>query len=132
MPQLLVSLARSTHAPEQSVRPVVQLATHAPLEQTLPAPHAMPQSPQLAGSSRTFTQVPEHCFSSAPGQRAPPSSLVSLAPSASVSSETSATEPSATSSPTSVPASVSMGVSTLSSPLHATNARTPPTSRPRM
>jgi hypothetical protein len=58
-PQFAPSLVVSTHAPEQSVRPVPQpLVEHAPDEQTSPVAHAFAQLPQFAGSLPVSTQAP--------------------------------------------------------------------------
>jgi len=58
-PQLLPSLAVSTHVPPQFWRGKLQIA-HRPPEHAEPAPHTRPQAPQLFGSVRRSTQVPLH------------------------------------------------------------------------
>ncbi|HEX7452249.1 MAG TPA: hypothetical protein VF294_08190 [Polyangiaceae bacterium] len=59
-PQLLGSLARLTHAPEQFWLLPGQLEVHLPEAQTSFGPHALPQPPQLAGSESVFTQLSPH------------------------------------------------------------------------
>ena len=59
-PQLLGSLVRLTHAPEQFWALPEQVEVHLPEAQTSFAPHALPQPPQLAGSESVFTQLSPH------------------------------------------------------------------------
>ena len=59
-PQLLGSLVRLTHAPEQFWALPGQLEMHLPEEQTSFCPHALLQPPQLAGSESVFTQLSPH------------------------------------------------------------------------
>jgi hypothetical protein len=58
VPQFFGSDCASTQAPEHEVRPVPHVAVQVPLEQTLVLPHAVPHTPQLAGSERRSVQVP--------------------------------------------------------------------------
>jgi hypothetical protein len=46
-----------TQAPSQSTVPLGQSTTHSPLAQRRPAPQALPQPPQLAGSELMVVQV---------------------------------------------------------------------------
>ena len=77
-PQLVLSTVRSRHmptalastgppsaippsaGPPHSVRPGLQLTAQAPFEHTSPAAHALPQLPQLAGSTFSETHTPLH------------------------------------------------------------------------
>jgi hypothetical protein len=72
-PQLLKSLCRSTHAPEQSVSPLGH--PHVPPLQTWPVPQAWPQLPQLPASVWRSTHPLEqsvrpgaHCAAHAPAE----------------------------------------------------------------
>jgi len=60
-PQFEVSLAVSTHEPLQSVF-VPQSVEQAPALQTLPAGHAVAQSPQCAAFESTSTHAPPHAW----------------------------------------------------------------------
>jgi hypothetical protein len=59
MPQLLRSVWRSRHVPEQLVVPAPHETVQVPREQTWPAGHATPQAPQLSTSVWRSRQVPE-------------------------------------------------------------------------
>jgi hypothetical protein len=50
----------STHCPPQFTRGGVQLTSHFPAWQTLPAPQELPQLPQFLSSVWVFTQAPLH------------------------------------------------------------------------
>jgi len=68
-PQFESLLRRSTQAPPQAVRPVVQpVAVHTPAEQTSPVMHGLLQSPQWFGSDVVFTHVPWQSTSPGLGQ----------------------------------------------------------------
>jgi hypothetical protein len=56
-PQLVASVIRLLHVPEQSVWPLAQ--AHWPALQVCPLPHAMPHVPQLAASVIRLLHVPE-------------------------------------------------------------------------
>jgi hypothetical protein len=58
VPQCAAELLVSTHEPPQLLLLLSQLSEHWPPEQTLPAAHALLQSPQRAGSAVRSTQVP--------------------------------------------------------------------------
>jgi hypothetical protein len=60
VPQLFESEPRSTQAPPQAERPMLQFAWHLPEEHTSFAPHAVPQAPQFLGSVVSSTHVPLH------------------------------------------------------------------------
>jgi len=60
VPQLLLSVCVSTHAPLQSVCPVAQLLAQEPFEQTCAEVQALPHEPQLAGSLCVLTHWPLH------------------------------------------------------------------------
>ncbi len=57
IPQLLVSVCASTHAPTHAVRPAGH--AHAPLAQTWPISQTVPQAPQLSGSLRRSAHAVE-------------------------------------------------------------------------
>ncbi len=57
-PQCVGSVARFTQAPLHAVRGEAHVAVHTPEEHTWPAPHGVPQPPQLALSVRMFTSQP--------------------------------------------------------------------------
>jgi hypothetical protein len=57
-PQFALLVLVSTHALSHWARPPLQ--THAPPEQDMPAPHARPQAPQLAGSDERLTHRAPH------------------------------------------------------------------------
>ena len=59
VPQLLLSVWRSRHTPEQLVVPAEHDTAHTPAEQTVPAPHARPQAPQLLLSLVRSRHTPE-------------------------------------------------------------------------
>lgn len=62
-PQFWVSDPVATHWPLQLVVPLGQLTVQTPLEQTCPAPQAVPQPPQLAVSVCVFTHALPHKLS---------------------------------------------------------------------
>ena len=68
-PQCVGSVARFTQAPLHAVRGEAHVAVHTPEEHTWPAPHGVPQPPQLALSVRMFTSHPLPGF---PSQSAKP------------------------------------------------------------
>jgi hypothetical protein len=57
-PQVVGSVFRSWHPPEQFVSPPPHEAWHVPIEQASPAPHAFPHEPQFIGSERKFASQP--------------------------------------------------------------------------
>jgi hypothetical protein len=69
---------RSTHAPLQLVSGEVQVAAQAPLEQTVPVAHALPQAPQFAGSALRSTHVVPQSVSVDTGQPVGPPSAESV------------------------------------------------------
>src|SRR5437899_12808422 len=76
MPQLSLSLCKSTHSPLQLARPIWQLSEHVPFEHTYPCAQACAHAPQLSGSRRASTHPSAHWM--APGGQvigasAPPS-----------------------------------------------------------
>ena len=57
-PQWCASIAVSTHDEPQSVRPIEHIITQAPMSQTCPVGHTIPQPPQFIGSLVRSTQCP--------------------------------------------------------------------------
>jgi hypothetical protein len=60
LPQLSSSLARSTHLPEQLVRPDWQFSAQEPEVHLFPLAQLPPQVPQLSSSLVMSTQTPTH------------------------------------------------------------------------
>ncbi len=73
-PQLLLSVAESTHAPEQYAPPFGH--THWPPWQDEPEAHALSQLPQCASSLFRYTHCPPHAVSGAVQPASPPASAV--------------------------------------------------------
>ena len=65
-PQLLLSLVRSRHTPEQLVRPVRHETVHTPAEQTVPDGHTFLHAPQLLTSVASSRQTPMQLVVPAP------------------------------------------------------------------
>ena len=63
MPQLDTSEAVLTHEPSQFVRLAPQSTPQAPMEQTSPLPHGVPQALQCMAFDCKLTQAPEHSVS---------------------------------------------------------------------
>ncbi len=80
VPQLAGSVLVSVQPMPHAVRPVEQLAVHAPDEQTWLDPQAVPHDPQLSGSFDVSVQEPEQATIPGPQGAPPPVPLVEVPP----------------------------------------------------
>src|SRR4051812_15048417 len=73
-PQLLLSVAGSTHAPPQGISPTRQtiMPPHLPWAHACPLGHTTPHAPQLFGSLASTTHIPLHMTCPRPGHGPPP------------------------------------------------------------